>query len=165
MKRVLMVLLVIGIVAAAALGPVWGQDKKVTFSLNAGVQTNIFQGSSFDKAWFTLDARAGISLGRAFVLSPEVMGLFNYGFDDDASTFVLFPGLLANCRIGKFFVGAGAVLPIGFFEGETDTADIAPKINIGYASGHLQMTAYFIIWTDLDFLDYNTAGINIGYRF
>lgn len=54
------------VVAAAA--PAWSQDKKLNFSLNAGVQTNLSdlafpQTGAFGEAWLTLDARVGVSLG------------------------------------------------------------------------------------------------------
>jgi len=166
MKKAIMGMLVIGIVAGLAVAPAWSQ---VGFSLNAGVQTNIWDGSSFDKAVFTLDARAGIGLGRALEISPEVMAVFNYGsyFDSDVNVWLLYPGVMVNYMAGSFFFGAGAVLPISFGEGESDTGNIAPKINIGYRFGRLQVTAYMIMWTEsgMDLFDVNWAGLTLGYRF
>jgi len=178
MKKVLMVFLVIGVVAAVAVRPVWSQDRKVTFSLNAGLQTNIGVNTfiwphvtSFGKAWLTLDARVGLSLGKSFEISPEVMAVFNWGwgwggFDTDEGGLLLYPGVLVNYRIGGFFVGAGAALPIEI-ESEAWTGNIAPKINIGYRSGHFQATAFFIVWTEegLGSLDMSWAGITLGFRF
>ncbi|MCK7477016.1 MAG: hypothetical protein M0C28_05420 [Candidatus Moduliflexus flocculans] len=95
----------------------------MAFSLNGGIQTNIFNGSSFDKALFTADARVGIRLGRSFEISPEVMVVFNYlsmFFEGSGGTLV-YPGAMLNYRAGNFFVGAGAVLPWAFYEGESDT--------------------------------------------
>ncbi len=168
MKKVLMGLLVLGVVAGLAVAPAWSQDKKVGFSLNAGVQTNVWDGSSFDKAVFTLDGRVGIALGRSFEISPEFMAVFNYGsyFDTSGAT-LLYPGVMLHFKIGSFFVGLGAVLPWLFYDGDSDSGDISPKIDIGYKFGKLQVTAYMITWTEagIDFLDVNWVGLTLGYRF
>ncbi|MDM7926478.1 MAG: hypothetical protein QUS35_10725 [bacterium] len=162
MKKIMMGLLIAGM---AAVGPAWGQEKKVNTSLNLGVQTNIWQGTSFDNAWFTLDLRVGVSLGASWEISPEVM----YAVDDsfDFSWNNLYPGILVNYRSGGFFVGAGAVLPIGFGEGDSATGNISPKINAGYNFGKLKLTAYFLVLSDsgISLFDMNQAGITLGYRF
>jgi hypothetical protein len=169
MKKVVLVFLVAGLVAAGALQPAWGQEKKMAFSLNAGVQTNVWEGTSFDKALFTADARVGFLLGRSFEVSPEVMVVFSYlnMFEGSGGT-LLYPGVMLNYRSGKFFVGAGAVLPWAFLEGESDTGNLAPKVNIGYTFPNgLQLTAYYLCWTeeDISLFDAGFAGLTIGYRF
>lgn len=169
MKKVVLVFLVAGLVAAGALQPAWGQEKKMAFSLNAGVQTNVWEGTSFDKAVFTADARVGFLLGRKFEVSPEVMVVFNYGslFEESGGT-LLYPGVMFNYRAGNLFVGAGAVLPWAFWGGESDTGNLAPKVNIGYTFPNgLQLTAYYLCWTeeDLSLFDAGFAGITVGYRF
>ena len=170
MKKVILTVFVVGLfVAAVAAPPAWSQDKKVDFSLNAGVQTNIFSGTSFDKALFTADARVGLRLGRNFEISPEVMAVFSYlkMFGGTGGT-LLYPGAMLNFRSGSFFFGAGAVLPWAFFEGESDTGHISPKVNIGYTfANHVQITAYYLTWTGdgIDLLDAGFAGLTLGYRF
>jgi hypothetical protein len=168
MKKVLMGVLLLGLIAAVSAAPAWAQDKKLGFSLNAGVQTNVWNGSSFDKAVFTLDGRVGIALGRSFEISPEVLCVFNYAsyFDESGAT-LLYPGVMLNYKAGKLFVGLGLTLPWVFSGGENDTGNLAPKINIGYRAGHFQVTAYMITWTEegLDFLDINWVGLTLGYRF
>jgi len=167
MKKVFAALLVVGILAVAAAGPAWAQDKKLTFSLNAGVQTNVFQGSSFDKAWFAPDVRLGILLGRSFEVSPEVMVVVNYLTIFGVHSTLVYPGVMLNYKAGNFFIGAGAVLPWLFMGGESDTGNLSPKINVGYRFGPLQVTAYMISWTGegVDFLDVNYIGASLGYRF
>jgi hypothetical protein len=168
MKRVLIGVVIAGLALAAAVAPAWCQDNKVGFSLNAGVQTNVWNGSSFDKAVFTLDGRVGIALGKAFEISPEFMYVFNYAsYFDMSGGSILYPGVMLNYKMGKFFVGFGLVLPWAFFEGDNETGNIAPKINVGYRFGKLQMTAYMITWTEegVDFLDVNWVGLTLGYRF
>jgi len=165
MKKVILVVLVAGFVSALALPQAWGQEKKAQFSLNAGVQSNVFQGTSFDGASFTLDARVGVALGKSFEISPEVMFVLDGVFEGDVNFF--YPGVMLNYKAGNFFLGAGAVLPIAFGDGESDTGNIAPKINIGYKYGKVMFTIYAIAWTesDIDFLDMNFIGATIGYKF
>lgn len=165
MKKVMTVVLAVALMAGLAATGAWAQVKKVDVSLNLGVQTNIWSGTSFDNAWFTLDLRVGIALGRSFEISPELM----YATDDslDFSWSNLYPGVLVNYKSGGFFAGAGIVLPIGFGEGESDTGNPAPKVNVGYDFSSFKVTAYFIAFTEsgINFLDMNQAGVTLGYRF
>jgi hypothetical protein len=163
-KVILTVLAVFLFTAAVAVGPVWSQGK-ADFSLNLGVQTNVWSGTSFDNAWFTLDARVGFGLGRSFEISPEVMFVVDDSFDFDLT--FLYPGVMLNYTPGNLFVGAGIILPVAMGGGETDTGNLAPKVNIGYRAGNLMFTLYAFTWTEsgLDFLDMNFVGVTLGYRF
>jgi len=79
----------------------------------------------------------------------------------------LYPGVMLNYKSGNFFIGAGAVLPIAYAGGDSDTGEIAPKVNVGYKLGMLMITLYAITWTesDIHFLDVNFVGITLGYKF
>jgi hypothetical protein len=169
MKKAFAALLVVGLLVVAAAGPAWAQEKKVTFSLNAGLQTDIFNGSSFDKALFTVDGRVGLRLGRSFELSPEVMVVFRYlSLFDEGSGTILYPGAMLNYRSKNFFVGVGAVLPWAFAMGTSDTGNPAPKVNIGYTFPNgIQLTAYYLTWTEsgISLFDIGFAGVTLGYRF
>ncbi len=165
MKKVILTVLMVGLfVAAVAVGPAWSQGK-ADFSLNLGVQTNIFQGTSFDGAMFTLDARVGFGLGKSFQISPELMWVVDDSLDFEYT--LLYPGVMLNYKPGNFFVGAGVVLPIAIGGGSTDSGNPAPKINIGYQYGNLMFTLYALTWTEsgIDFLDINYVGVTVGYRF
>jgi len=171
MKKVMMTVLVaVLFTAAVAVGPAWSQGK-ANFSLNLGVQTNVWGsigaigGSAFDNAWFTLDARVGFGLGKSLQISPELMYMVDDSFDLDSS--ILYPGVMLNYKPGNFFVGAGVVLPIAVGGGTVDSGNPAPKINIGYQYGKLIFTLYALTWTEsgLDFLDMNFVGVTVGYRF
>ena len=168
MKKVILALsAVVLFMAAVAAAPAWSQTQ---FSLNGGIQTNLWNGSSFDKVVFSLDVRAGIPLGRSFQVSPEFMAVYNYAsyFDaPGANVWLLYPGVMLNYQAGSWFFGLGAVLPIVTGEGESDTGNVSPKINIGYKFGQWQITAYMITWTEsgMDFLDINWVGLTLGYRF
>jgi hypothetical protein len=170
MKKVILTVLVVGLfVAAVAVPPAWSQGKKVNFSLNAGIQTNIFNGSSFDNVAFTFDGRAGFRLGSNLEISPEVMVVFSYGrlFDESGGT-LLYPGAMLNYRAKNFFIGVGAVLPWFFYGGESDTDRISPKVNLGYTFPNgVQVTVYYLTLNEryLDLFDIGFAGVTIGYRF
>ncbi len=165
MKKVILMVLVVGLVAGLGSRQAFAQERKAEFSLNAGVQTNIWNGSSFDGASFTLDGRVGIALGKSFEISPEVMFVLDGVFEGDVNFF--YPGVMLNYKAGNFFVGLGAVLPIAFGEGESETGNIAPKVNFGYKFGKLMITVYALTWTEsgFDFLDANFIGATLGYRF
>jgi hypothetical protein len=169
MKKVFSVLLAAVLVVGLGAGQAFAQGKKAEFSLNVGVQTNVWEGTSFDKGLFTADARVGLRLGRSFEISPEVMAVFSYlkMFEGSGGT-LLYPGVMLNYRAGNFFAGAGAVLPWAFFEGESDSGNLSPKVNIGYTFPNgLQLTAYYLCWTEegIDLFDAGFAGLTIGYRF
>jgi len=167
MKRVITGLLVVGLLWGAALAQ--AQEKKVALSLNLGIQTNLWKGTSFDLTQGTLDVRAGIRLGRSFEISPEFMYVTTHKFHLDYG--YLYPGVVINYVAKSFFVGAGAVLPITYGGGETNSGNPAPKFNIGYVNNHIMLTAYIIMWTESDpygefnFPHFNFIGATVGYRF
>ncbi len=165
MKKVVLSLVVIGIFVGGAFSNAHGQDTRSAISLNLGVQTNLYSESSFDNAWFTLDLRFGIAVGQYLEISPEVMAMVDDSLDFDAVW--LYPGAMLNFKLGDFFVGGGAVLPIVFYDGESDSASLSPKVNVGYRYGNLILTAYILTWTEegVDFLEFNYIGATIGYRF
>jgi hypothetical protein len=137
----------------------------VDFCLNLGVQTNLSSESPFEWVWFTLDARLGIAVSQSLKLSPEVMFAIHSSFSS-YETF-LYPGVMLNYKLEDFFIGAGAVLPLVFYDGDVDVYPPAPKVNFGYSAKNLILTAYIFIWTweEFSFLEYNHIGATIGYRF
>lgn len=156
-------LLVMGLLVGGAFAQ--GPGKKVNFSVNVGMQTNLWKGSSFNLSMGTLDVRAGIRLGRSFEISPELMYVTGHKFNFDYG--YLYPGIVFNFVTHGFFVGAGAVLPIAYGGGSFSSGNPAPKINIGYTTGHFMLTAYMITWTEqgISFFDMNFIGATVGYRF
>jgi hypothetical protein len=167
MKKVMTGLLVMGLLVVGAFAQ--AAEKKVTFSVNVGMQTNLWKGSSFDLSQGTLDVRAGIRLGRSFEISPELMYVTSHKFHLDYG--YIYPGVMLNYVAKHFFIGAGAVLPIVYGGGTSDSGNPAPKINVGYIADHLMLTAYIIMWTehdpygDFNFPNFNFIGATVGYRF
>jgi hypothetical protein len=135
----------------------------VSFSLNLGVQTNFFGEDAFEDVWFTLDTRLGIAVGQSLELSPEVMAVV-YA-DLDFNPVLLYPGVMLNLKLGKFFVGAGAVKPLVFESGDVEAYIPSPKLNFGYRTGNLMLTAYFftVIGEDFGLFEFNFIGATIGY--
>jgi hypothetical protein len=161
-KKVMIGLLAMGLLAGGALAQ--GPEKRVDFSINLGVQTNVWRGASFNEAQGTLDMRIGFNLGRSFQISPEIMYATFYRFHFDYG--FLYPGVILNFVTKNFFVGAGAVLPVVFGGGESSSGTVSPKINIGFTSGHFVVTAYMIAWTGsgINLFDMNSIGATVGYR-
>jgi len=163
MKKVFAVLLAMGLVVGLSVGQAFAQDKKVVFSLNLGAMTNLGSGGSFNEVWFTFSAQADIHIVPAFAISPEVMAITDDSFS--FSPLLLYPGIILNyVSKGGLFVGAGAVLPIVFWEGESETGDLLPKINVGYRARHLKVTAYLITDTE-ELFESNLIGLSLGYCF
>ena len=165
MNKVILSSMVMGLLLGGAVAQVEAQEKKVAFSLNLGIQTDLSRKGSFESAFFSLDVRVGIGVGKSFEISPEVMAAVDDNLKFDAVW--LYPGLMLNFKAGGFFVGAGAVLPIVIWDGESESGNLAPKVNIGYSAKHLTLTAYIFTWTEagMDFFEFNSIGATIGYRF
>jgi hypothetical protein len=156
---------VIALLTGGTFSDAQAQEKRTAFSLNLGVQTNLSSESPFENAWFTLDARLGIAISQSLDISPEVMAAIDDSLDFDA--IFLYPGVMLNYKLGNFFVGAGAVLPLFFESGDVGVYPPAPKVNFGYITGNLILTAYIFIWTweEFGFLEYTHIGATVGYRY
>lgn len=125
--------------------------------------TDLGPHSSFSDVLFTFAPQVDIHLSPALMISPEVMVITDDGFSFDP--LMLYPGVLLNFTAkGGFFAGAGVVLPVIFWEGESDTGDLLPKINLGYRGNHFNLTAYLLTDTESLF-KYNLIGLSAGHRF
>jgi len=79
----------------------------------------------------------------------------------------LSPGVMLNFKLGGFFAGVGAFLPISNGEAGRGSSSLSPKVNIGYTAGHITLTVYALTqnykytspWV------YNYMGATVGYRF
>jgi hypothetical protein len=165
MKKVVLSLMVMGFFVGGTFSSALAQERKVSFSLNVGIQTNLTSESPFENLWFSLDTRFGIAIGKSLEISPEVMAAAydDFSFDE----IYLYPGVMLNYKLGNFFIGAGAVLPIIFYIGEVDSYNPAPKVNFGYRRGNLILTVYIFTWImeDFGFLEYNQIGATVGFTY
>jgi hypothetical protein len=154
MKKVVMAVMAIILVAAGGAGQAFGQDKKVEFSLNAGIMI-----VSEDVA-AALSPQVDIHVTKGFMISPEAMIATDFQF---TGAFV-FPGVMFNYTGKGLFAGAGAVVPIMISDFWSGAGDLLPKLNIGYRGRHVNLTAYLITSTARLFSE-NLVGATIGYRF
>jgi hypothetical protein len=159
MKKVLMGVLLVGLLAAVAAAPAWAQEKKVEFGLHAGVMTWLESGESFSGVLLTLSPQVDIHVTKGFMISPEAMFLTDTHF----SGLVALPGVMFNYTGRGFFAGAGVVLPVAI-SGGLDAGTLLPKLNIGYRGPHVTLTAYLITSTEALFSE-NLIGASLGYRF
>ncbi len=158
MKKVILVVLAVGLAAGLGSRQALAQDKKVEFSLNAGIMTLLESTEDWDVGGLVLVAlspQLDIHGGRNFMVSPEAMVVTNFQF----SGVVAFPGVILNYLGKGFFAGAGAVVGIG-----GGGAMVLPKINIGYRLKHINLTAYLITSFEELFSE-SLVGATVGYRF
>jgi hypothetical protein len=159
MKKVLMGVLLLGLIAAVSATPAWAQGKKVVFSLNGGAMTYIGSEGSFGGALLTLSPQIDIQVTRGFVISPEAMFLT----DTEFSGLVALPGVMFNYQGKGFFAGVGVVLPVSI-TGELGAGTLLPKLNLGYRNRHINFTLYLLTPTEALFSE-NLIGASLGYRF
>ncbi len=141
MKKVGVILLVVvGMLAGAAVQQAYAQDKKVEFSLNLGVMSYLGSGESFADVLLAISPQVDIHVTRGFMISPEAMVITNFRF----SGLIGFPGVIFN-YVGKgFFIGAGVVLPVYVSAEDAGVGTILPKLNIGYRGKKINLTAFLI---------------------
>jgi hypothetical protein len=137
----------------------FADSNKMTVGINFGTMTD--KNLSFNPFWWTAGAELDIPLGHALMFSPEAT-LVGYKFA--FKEFFLFPAAILNVMLSNFFVGGG--LTKGFYIGSgsaTAITDVALKLNAGFLSDSLKLTAYIItpfndIFTDM------LVGFTIGFR-
>jgi hypothetical protein len=157
MKKIILVLGMMGFLLGVGFGSAQGQEKKLAFSLNLGIQRGIFTEYP-DNPLFTVDARLYISIAKFVEISPEFMAVVEDW---------LYPGVMLNFKLGSFFAGVGAVLPIYYGKFGHGSNSASPKANIGYTGGHLTLTVYALTLNheSVGLWEYNYMGATVGYRF
>ncbi|MCJ7487277.1 MAG: hypothetical protein MUQ25_14090 [Candidatus Aminicenantes bacterium] len=160
MKKVIVMVSVLVLVAGLGSRPAFAQDKKAEFSFNLGVMTYLESAGSFSGALFTITPQVDIHVTKGFMISPEAMFLTDFHF----SGVIGLPGVILNYTGDGFFIGAGVVVPVAISEGDAGVGNILPKLNIGYRGRHVNLTAYLITDIKRIFSD-NLVGASLGYRF
>ena len=128
--------------------------------LNLGVMTD--DGLSFSPFIWTAGLELDLQLGKYLMLSPEVT-LAQNGFK--FKEFLLFPGAVLNFTPGSFFVGGGLVKGIYIGSGQAFVADdFSLKLNAGFLTEHLKLTAYAITTFD-NLFSAMLVGASLGFRF
>jgi hypothetical protein len=160
-KKLLGWLLALGFLA----GGVWAQDRgrKVEFTLSFGFLTNLSGTGrgAFTGSLMTLGVSMDFHAGELVMISPEVMVAANSFYFNVAT---VYPGVILNFKIGRFFIGGGVVLPSSLNCGRSDTSDLSPKLNIGLRFFGATLAAYLI--GDFHGVSKrNLFGMSMGFRF
>jgi hypothetical protein len=137
---------------------IYAASNEMSFVLNVGTMTH--DDFKFNPFYWTAGAELDLPFGNALMFSPEVT-LVGYKFKD----FFLFPAAILNFTPGDFFIGGG--LTKGFYLGNgTATAftDVALKLNAGFQSRSLKLTAYLITAFNNIFKDM-LVGASLGFKF
>ena len=154
MKKAVLAVLVMGLAAGIGTGRSFAQEKKVEFSLNAGVMI------VSEEVGAALSPQVDIHITKGFMISPEAMVVTDFQF----SGALIMPGVMFNYTGKGFFAGAGVVVPILIMDYWSGAGDLLPKLNIGYRGRHVNLTAYLLTSTARLFSE-NLVGATIGYRF
>jgi hypothetical protein len=144
-------------------GGVWaqGRERKLEFTLSFGFLTNLSGGGAFTGSLMTLGFHVDFHAGELVMISPEVVVAANNFYFNVAT---IYPGVILNFKIGRFFFGGGVVLPNSVNSARSETGDLSPKINIGFRSFGATLAAYLI--TDFhEVFKRNLFGASIGFRF
>jgi hypothetical protein len=144
------VLLVSGLYAAT---------NKMTIGINFGTMTD--DDFSFNPFLWTAGAELDLPFGKNLIFSPE---LTIVGYKFEFKEFVALPAVILDITFSNFFAGGG--LTKGFYIGSgtaTAITDFALKLNAGFLSESLKLTAYVI--TPFEDIFKNMAiGASLGFR-
>lgn len=153
MKKVIWIVSVVALVAGLGSRQVIAQDRKIEFSLNAGVVA-----SSPEGIRLVLSPQIDIHPTKRLMISAEAMFCM-------IGDLTIYPGVIINYTVKRVFAGLGIALPIApNLFGGAEVGDLAFKLNIGYRGKRINLTAHLITSTQ-KFLSENLVGATVGYRF
>ncbi|MCX6553931.1 MAG: hypothetical protein NTZ12_02775 [Candidatus Aminicenantes bacterium] len=155
MKKILIMLFGLLLVSG-----IYAESNSLSFVLNFGTMTD--KSFTFDPFYWTVGAELDLPFGNALMLSPEVILV---GSGTAFKDFLLFPAVILNFTPSSFFVGGG--LTKGFYlSSGTSTAitDVALKLNAGFLTRSLKLTAYLITPFNNIFKDM-LVGASLGFMF
>lgn len=137
----LIVLLLASISGLSAL------DSETNLYFQAGTLTD--DSFKFNTFWAIAGLNLNWQLGEMLMLTPECFFVIQ---DLKFNSVQLAPALIANIKIGNFFVGAG---PTKWFKlgSESISSDLMLKVNIG-------LTKYRMIYTLFGILDFGNDSVN-----
>jgi hypothetical protein len=129
------------------------------FGINFGIMTD--ESFSFDPILWTAGAELDFQFGSFLMFSPEVM-LVGNGFE--FKEFILYPAAILNFTASSFFIGGGVAK--GFFigSGASGSTDFLLKLNAGFISSSIKLTAYALMAFNSLFKDMS-LGATLGFRF
>jgi len=145
-RKTIVAVLAAAVLMAAAARPASGQPgpdtRPVKLYVNLGY-VNLFS----QPKWISLGPEIELRLGRLFTVNPDVAIWFRQSFVGKSK---IVPGATLNVKLGRFFVGGGAVHRVADWpelpaEVGRDRGWLMPKVQIGYLTGQARLTAYALI--------------------
>lgn len=155
MKKVLVLLCGLLLVSG-----IYAETNKMTIGINFGTMTD--KKFSFDPFFWTAGAELDIPFGTALMFSPE---LTIVGYQFKFKEFLAFPAVILNMTLSNFFAGGGVTK--GFYIGSgtsTEITDFALKVNAGFLSESLKITAYIITPFTAEAFKEFIFGATLGFR-
>lgn len=140
-RRTVALLFAAMILLAASAAPGWAQRGEDTRPVRIYVDLGYVNLFSYPK-WFNLGPELEIRLGRLFTLNPDISVWIGQSFARKAK---IVPGATLNLRLGRFFVGGGAVRRVSDWPENESDAEIhrgwlLPKAQVGYLAGPTRLT-------------------------
>jgi hypothetical protein len=132
---------------------------EMSFGINFGAMTD--DSFSFSPFLWTAGAELDLQIGNYIMFSPEAI-LVGEGFK--FKVFTLYPAAILNFTASNFFVGGGVAK--GFFIGSglSGSTDFLLKLNAGFLSKNIKLTAYALMAFDNLFKDM-ALGATLGFKF
>ena len=141
----------IGVAAAAALillaaaPPAQAQFRERRRPVSLAVDIGYMNINSHPR-WLTLGAELELRLGRVFSLNPEISFWLR---DAPNAGLQVVPGGTANLRLGRFFIGGGAVRRISDWS-EQAGGTFVPKAQAGLVLGPARFSAVMLFLNRTD---------------
>lgn len=159
-NRVLFAIAAAGLLAAAPALPARAQARLDTRPVTFLVDLGYVNLTDYPK-WIALGPEVELRLGRFLSVNPEASIWLR---QSRGGTVQLVPGATANVRIGRFFIGGGAVRRVSDWS-ESAGGWLVPKFQAGLRTGptRLTLSGHYLNLTN-DVVLSLTIGIGIGRR-
>jgi hypothetical protein len=160
MKKTALVLIAAALFVALPALPARAQARFDTRPVAFFVDLGYVNLADYPK-WIALGPEVELRLGRFLSFNPEASIWLR---QSRGGTVQIVPGATANVRIGRFFVGGGAVRRVSDWS-ESASGGLVPKFQAGLRTGptRLTLSAFYLNVTN-DVIFSLTIGIGIGRR-
>jgi hypothetical protein len=159
-RRSVAVLIVAGIVLAAAAAPGWAQPRRDRAPVRLYIDVGYMNLFAFPK-WLNLGAELELRLGPVVSINPEAAVWFR---ETRAGHAEFVPGATVNFRLKRFVIGGGVLRKVPAWA-ENASGAIVPKVQIGYIAGPTKLGLSMIyLNTTKDIVFGMTFGFGIGGR-
>jgi hypothetical protein len=155
MKKIVIMLFVLLLASS-----IYAVGNPLSFGINFGAMTD--DSFKFNPFLWTAGAELDFHFGDYIMFSPDVT-LVGYKFE--FKQFLLFPSAIMNFTPGNFFVGGGVTKGFKIGSGASfAVTDVALKLNAGFLTKSMKLTAY-LITSFKNAFDDNLVGASLGFMF